>query len=81
MGPAARIETLTDHFTVRCGQRHAGVCRDAVAYADDFDITAASSDMSDLSDLSDKCYWNPRINVCHTDTANADLPIPAPLTP
>ena len=26
MGPATRIETLTDHFTVRFGQRHAGVC-------------------------------------------------------
>ena len=24
MGPATRIETLTDHFTVRYGQRHAG---------------------------------------------------------
>ena len=33
MGPATRIELLTDHFTARFGQRHAVVCSDADANA------------------------------------------------
>ena len=33
LGPVARIEMLTNHFTARFGQRHADVWGDAVAYA------------------------------------------------
>ena len=58
MGHVTRIEMLTDHCTVRYGQRHAGVCgdasafamlrRDKAAHAGDLGITTAPSDLSDL---------------------------------
>lgn len=42
MGPATRIEMLTDHFTVRDGQRHAIVCGETKKYCTYFGVCPCS---------------------------------------